>query len=174
MTRIMDISEKTEELIAELEQEARSTRRVLERVPESRLSWKPHPKSSTLGQLALHVAKLPAMISHVLSQDSLEAPDFRQEEARSVSQLTAALDESIAGARGFFSELTPERANGVWRMMKGGREIMAAPRLALIRSLMLNHWYHHRGSLIVYLRLLDVPLPSVYGPTADENPFAGT
>ena len=62
----------------------------------------------------------------------------------------------------------------MWRMMKGSRELMAAPRIALVRSLMLNHWYHHRGSLIVYLRLLDVPLPSVYGPTADENPFVGT
>jgi uncharacterized damage-inducible protein DinB len=174
MSRTMDISEKAEALMAELEQEARPTRRVLERVPESKLSWRPHPKSSTLGQLALHVANLPGMISFVLSQDSLEAPDFRQEEAKSVAQLTTALDESVAAARRFFSALTPERADGMWRMMKGSRELMAAPRIALVRSLMLNHWYHHRGSLIVYLRLLDVPLPSVYGPTADENPFIGT
>jgi uncharacterized damage-inducible protein DinB len=120
------------------------------------------------------VAKLPATISYVLSQDSFEAPDFTQEEATSVTELTENLEESITAARRFLTELTPERADGVWRMTKDGREILAAPRLALVRSLMLNHWYHHRGSLIVYLRLLHVPLPSVYGPTADENPFTGT
>ena len=172
MTRTMDVSEKAEALIAELEQEARPTRRILERVPESKLSWRPHPKSYSLGQLALHVAELPGGIAHVLSQDSFQAPGFTQEEARSVAQLTAALDQSVVAARQFLSELTPERADAVWRLLRGDQEILAAPRLALVRSLMLNHWYHHRGSLIVYLRLLDVPLPSVYGPTADENPFS--
>jgi uncharacterized damage-inducible protein DinB len=172
MTRTVDSTEKAEALIAELDQEAQATRRVLERVPEMKLSWRPHPKSYSLGQLALHVADLPGAIAHVLSGDSFEAPKFQQQEARTAAELLTALDRSLAAARQFLSELTPERADGIWRLMLGGREILAAPRIAMVRSLMLNHWYHHRGSLIVYLRLLDVPVPAVYGPSADENPFS--
>lgn len=172
MTRTTtETSEIVEMLLAELEQEAQTTRRVLQRVPDGKLSWRPHPKSSTLGQLALHVAIIPSLGMHVLAPDVYEAPEFAQPEARSAAELLPVLDESVASGRRFLSELTPERAGGTWRMTKGGRELIAAPRLPMIRTLMFNHWYHHRGSLVVYLRLLDVPLPSVYGPTADENPF---
>jgi uncharacterized damage-inducible protein DinB len=158
-------------LLAELEQEAQSTRRVLQRVPENRLTWRPHPRSSSLGQLALHVAIIPSLGMHVLGPDALEAPEFVQPEPRTAAELLPTLEESLASARQFLSELTPDRAQGMWRLMSGGRELMAAPRLAMVRTLMFNHWYHHRGSLVVYLRLLDVPLPAVYGPSADENAF---
>lgn len=171
MTRTTEISEVTEMLLAELEQEAQTTRRVLQRVPDGKLSWRPHPRSSSLGQLALHVAIIPRLGPDVLAQDVFEAPEFVQPELRSVSELVPVLDQSVAAARQFLSELSPERAHATWRLMNGGRELVAVPRIAMIRSLMFNHWYHHRGSLVVYLRLLDVPLPSVYGPTADENPF---
>jgi uncharacterized damage-inducible protein DinB len=154
-----------------LAQEAQTTRRVLQRVPDDRLSWRPHPRSSSLGQLALHVATLPNLGEHVLGPDVFQAPEFVQPEARTAAELLPALDQSVASGRKFLTELTPERAEGTWRLVRGGRELIAAPRLPMIRSLMFNHWYHHRGSLMVYLRLLDVPLPSVYGPTADENPF---
>lgn len=173
MTRTDIVNERAEALVTELDQEARATRRVLERVPESKLSWRPHPKSWSLGQLALHVANLPGGIAHVLAGDSFEAPGLQQEEADSAAQLLAKHDTGVAAAREFLSELSPERADAVWRLLRGGREILARPRSAMIRTLMLNHWYHHRGQLIVYLRLLDVPVPSVYGPTADENPFSG-
>ncbi len=171
MTRTAETWEVTQMLLGELEQEAQATRRVLQRVPEDKLSWRPHPKSSTLGQLALHLAMIPSLGSRVLAPDVYEAPEFAQPEPHTTAELLTTLEESIASARQFLSELTPERAEGTWRLTRGGRELMAVPRLAMIRTLMFNHLYHHRGSLVVYLRLLDVPLPPVYGPTADEKPF---
>ena len=101
----------------------------------------------------------------------LRRPELVQPEPRTAAELLPTLEQSLASARQFLSELTPERAEGMWRLMRGGRELMAAPRIAMVRTLMFNHWYHHRGSLVVYLRLLDVPLPAVYGPSADEKPF---
>ena len=158
-------------LLAELEQEAQATRRVLQRVPEDKLSWRPHPKSSSLGQLALHVAIIPSLGMRVLATDVFEAPEAVQPEPRTAAELLTTLEESLVLARQFLSELTPERAEGTWRLVRGGRELMAVPRMPMIRTLMFNHLYHHRGSLVVYLRLLEVPLPPVYGPTADEKLF---
>ena len=171
MTRTTEAWEIPQMLLGELEQEAQATRRVLQRVPEDKLTWRPHPKSSSLGQLALHVAIIPSLGMHVLGPDVLEAPEFVQPEARTAAELLLTLEESLVSARQFLSELTPERAEGMWRLVNGGRELMAAPRMAMVRTLMFNHWYHHRGSLVVYLRLLDVPLPAVYGPSADEKGF---
>lgn len=171
MNRTMESIDIRDLLLTELEQEAQTTRRVLQRVPEAKLSWRPHPKSSSLGQLALHVAIIPGLGLRVLQPDVFEAPEFFQPEPRSAAELLPALDESVASARQFLSELTPDRAEATWRLTRGGRELLAVPRLQMIRSLMFNHWYHHRGSLIVYLRLLDVSLPPVYGPTADEQAF---
>ena len=171
MTRTAETWEITQMLLGELEQEAQATRRVLQRVPEDKLSWRPHAKSSTLGQLALHIAMIPSLGTRVLAPDVHEAPEFAQPEPHTTAELLATLEESIASALQFLSELTPERAEATWRLTRGGREVMAVQRLAMIRTLMFNHWYHHRGSLVVYLRLLDVPLPPVYGPTADEKPF---
>ena len=119
----------------------------------------------------MHVAIIPSLGTRVLAPDVFEAPEFAQPEARTAAELLDTLEESLASARQFLSELTPERAEGMWRLVRGGRELIAAPRLPMIRTLMFNHWYHHRGSLVVYLRLLDVPLPPVYGPTADEKTF---
>ena len=171
MTRTTETWEVPQMLLAELEQEAQTTRRVLQRVPEDKLKWRPHPRSFSLGQLALHVAIIPRLGEILLAADRVEPPEFVQPEARSAAELLTTLDESLASGRRFLSELTPERAEGTWRLVGGGRDLVAAPRMTMIRSLMFNHWYHHRGSLVVYLRLLDVPLPDVYGPTADENPF---
>jgi len=158
-------------LLGELEQEAQTTRRVLQRVPDDKLSWRPHPKSSSLGQLALHIAIIPSLGMHVLGPDVIEAPEMAQPEPRTAAELLPTLEESLALARQFLSDLTPERAQAMWRLVRGNRELMAAPRITMVRTLMFNHWYHHRGSLVVYLRLLDVPLPSVYGPSADEKTF---
>jgi uncharacterized damage-inducible protein DinB len=158
-------------LLAELEQESQTTRRVLERVPQPHLSWKPHPKSLSLGQLALHVATVPGNVAEVLVPDSMEAPQFIHPEAASAAELVPALEASVARARQHLGGLSDAAMAATWRVMKGDRELMAMPRAAFARAIMLNHWYHHRGQLLVYLRLLDVPVPSVYGPTADENPF---
>ena len=158
--------------IAELEQEAQTTRRVLERVPEDRLSWRPHPKSMSLGQLALHIATTPGGVARVAALDAAERPEFDRPEAKSKQEILEALERSLADAMAFLRGLDDARATGTWSMTSGGKPIFSLPRIGVVRTIMLNHWYHHRGEMQVYLRLLDVPVPSVYGPTADENPFA--
>ena len=159
-------------LLAELEQESVTTRRVLERVPQPHLSWKPHPKSMSLGQLALHIATVPGNVAELPASDTAEPPAFVQREAATVAELGPALTASVAKARHHLGGFDDARMGATWRLMSGGHEILAMPRVALVRAIMLNHWYHHRGQMLVYLRLLDLPVPSVYGPTADENPFA--
>jgi uncharacterized damage-inducible protein DinB len=160
-------------LLAELEQEAETTRRVLERIPQAHLSWKPHPKSMSLGQLALHVATVPGNVAELAAQDTIpEPPKFVQPEAATTAELVPSLTESVAKARRALGGFDDLRMGATWRLQSGGRDIMVMPRVALVRAIMLNHWYHHRGQLLVYLRLLDQSVPSVYGPTADENPFA--
>jgi uncharacterized damage-inducible protein DinB len=158
-------------LLAELEQESHTTRRVLERVPQAHLSWKPHPKSMSLGQLALHVATVPGNVAELLVPDSMEAPQFVHPEAASAAELVPALEATVVKARQHLGGLSDAAMGATWRVMKGDRELMAMPRAAFARAIMLNHWYHHRGQLLVYLRLLNLPVPSVYGPTADEDPF---
>jgi uncharacterized damage-inducible protein DinB len=161
-----------EGLLAELEQEAGTTRRVLERIPQAHLAWKPHPKSMSLGQLALHVATVPGSVAELAAVDTIpEPPSFVQPEAATAAELVPALTESIARAKRALGGFDDARMGAMWRLQSGGRDIMAMPRIAFVRAIMLNHWYHHRGQLLVYLRLLDQPVPSVYGPTADENPF---
>jgi uncharacterized damage-inducible protein DinB len=160
-------------LLAEMDQETQSTLRVLERVPQHKLSWKPHPKSMSLGQLALHVATIPALVAELAAKDVVsEPPAFVQPEAATSAELVPALQASTARARQLLEHLDDESLTATWRLMSNGRELLAMPRAAVLRAIMLNHWYHHRGQLLVYLRMHDVPLPSVYGPTADENPFA--
>lgn len=162
-----------EALLAELEQESITTRRVLERVPQTHLAWKPHPKSMSLGQLTLHIASLPGNIAELVSRDTAsDLPAFDHPEAGTTAELIPALTASVAKARHHLERLDDAAMAATFRIMSRGREIMAMPRLSFARAVMLNHWYHHRGQLLVYLRLLDVPVPSVYGPTADENPFA--
>jgi len=157
--------------IQELEEEAKTTRRVLERVPGDHLTWKPHAKSMSLGQLALHVASTPGGIAQMATQTAVQVPDFGQDEAKTTDQLFATLDEAVATAKSVLEGLDDAAMGETWKAMAGDREVMALPRVALLRSIMFNHWYHHRGQLSVYLRLLDVPVPSIYGPSADENPF---
>ena len=160
-------------LLAELEQEAATTRRVLERIPQNHLSWKPHPKSMSLGQLALHVAMVPGNVAELAAMDTIpEPPNFVQPEAATASELVPSLTESVAKARRVLGGFDDARMGAMWRLQSGGKDIMAMPRAAFVRAIMLNHWYHHRGQLLVYLRLLNQSVPSVYGPTADENPFA--
>jgi len=159
-------------LLQELELEAQATTRVLERVPEAHLDWRPHPKSYSLGQLALHVAQIPGAVATLGMQSRATPPPFVQERARRSADLVPALRESIGTAKSALAGASDATMLETWRLVDGDRELMAMPRLAFLRAIMLNHWYHHRGQLLVYLRQLDVPLPSVYGPTADENPFA--
>ena len=167
MPRIVD------SILMELDQEAATTKRVLERVPNDKLAWKPHEKSMSLGQLALHVATAPGDVAGMTTEDEVEVPDFGEAPTvSSTEELMAAYDKSISTAREILDGLDDEKAMATWKATKGGKELMAVPRIGVVRSIMLNHWYHHRGQLTVYLRLLNVPVPSIYGPSADENPWA--
>jgi uncharacterized damage-inducible protein DinB len=160
-------------LIMELEREAQTTRRVLERVPEDKLTWKPHTKSMTLGRLAQHVATIPGSISGMAKLDSYDVEKFTEPPAlESTAAILAAFDQSVAQAKTDLGATGDAAMMKNWSFNMGGKPIMTVPRIGVFRSILLNHLYHHRGQLTVYLRLLDVPVPSIYGPSADENPFA--
>jgi uncharacterized damage-inducible protein DinB len=145
---------------------------VLERVPDDRLSWRPHARARMLGELALHVAYVPGSVAEIAVQPRIQAPTFTFPSPNSAAELVPALDASVAKAKSLLSGMDDAALAATWRMMRGEREVFSMPRLTFLRSIMLNHWYHHRGQLTVYLRALDLPVPSIYGPSADENPFA--
>jgi uncharacterized damage-inducible protein DinB len=158
--------------LGELDREAATTRKVLDRLPGAKLAWKPHAKSMSLGQLALHIAQVPGVIAGFVSSSShaLTGP-ITQAEATSTSEIMSKFDESLAKAKEVLNGLDDATLMSTWSLTAGGKTLMSMPRIGVVRAIMLNHWYHHRGQLSVYLRLLDVPLPSIYGPSADENPF---
>ena len=159
-------------LITELEQEAITTRRLLERVPADKLNWRPHPKSRTLGQLAMHVATVPGAVSEIGMMKSFEFENAPGDaDPKSVKEILSAHDASIAQAKRNFVSLDDARAMEPWTGMMGGKPVFTAPRIGLMRMIALNHWYHHRGQLSAFVRELNVPVPSIYGPSADENPF---
>jgi uncharacterized damage-inducible protein DinB len=164
----------TDRLLNELHQEAAITRRVLERVPGDKLEWRPHPKSMSLGQLAMHVASIPGNLSGLVQVDEFDASqaNFTPPSPSSVEEILTAHDGSLRAAQDYLGGVDEQTARESWRLTFKGKEVFTAPRGGVIRSLMLNHWYHHRGQLSVYLRLLDIPVPVIYGRSADENPFA--
>lgn len=159
-------------ILQELAQEAVATRRALERVPAGRIDWRPHPRARTLGELAAHVATLPGNIAEMATSDTFDVSAVAQPRAMTAAELPAVLDDSLAIARAALAPLGDERLVEMWSMVASGKVLVSMPRAALLRTIMLNHWYHHRGQLTVYLRQLDVAVPSIYGPSADENPFA--
>jgi uncharacterized damage-inducible protein DinB len=160
-------------MLQELEQEARTTRRVLERIPDDQLGWRPHAKARTLGELAMHVAIVPGALAQLISSPSpAQIGNFTDPVPKNTAELITAHDESIAKAKQALAAMDDDAITATWRLMRGERELLAVSRMAMLRSVMLNHWYHHRGQLTVYLKELDVPIPSIYGPSADENPFA--
>ena len=158
----------TDSLIAELEAEAETTRRVFERVPEDKLSWAPHPKSMSLGQLALHIAGLPRGIVELISELTVEAPVVPLPEATSIDEVVSTLNDGVDAATSKLSAWGDPGLMEEWTMTRQGEAVLRLTRAEMVRTIMLNQLYHHRGQLTVYLRLLDVPLPPVYGPTADE------
>ena len=158
-------------ILMEIDQEAQTTKRVLDRIPEDKFAWKPHPKSFSLGQLALHIASLPGSVTAAAVPDSMEAPNFSQPEPKSRQEVLDTFSQSLNNAKNTINKMDDAKLNSTWSLTKNGRTIMSIPRIAFIRSIMMNHLYHHRGQLSVYLRMLEVPVPSIYGPSADENPF---
>jgi uncharacterized damage-inducible protein DinB len=160
-------------LISELEQEVPATRRLLERVPEDKFGWKPHEKSMSLGQLAYHVASVPGNIANLLLLDGLDASQitFERPSAHSRDELMKLLDDGIASAKKIMSGFSDTQATAPWKLSLKEQKVFTVPKIGVARTIMLNHWYHHRGQLTVYLRLLNVNLPVTYGRSADENPF---
>lgn len=158
-----------QELLAEFEMQAPLTRKFLERVPESKLTWKPHEKSMTLGQLAYHLATVPSGIAHFVGTNPAQAPEkFSFPQPASVAEILKSHDDGVATVRSALPKFDDRAMAETWQMMKGDVELMAMPRGAFLRNIMLNHWYQHRGQMCVYLRVLDIPVPSTWGPSADE------
>jgi len=161
-----------QDLLQELEQEARATRRVLERVPDDRLDWKPHEKSMTIGELAMHVANLPGAIAEVSTRDFDVKTVIPRPSATSTAELLVVLEDSLKRAKTLLVAMADAGLASPWRMVNGDQVIMSMTRGELLRSVMLNHWYHHRGQLTVYLRQTGALVPAVYGDSADEKAFA--
>jgi uncharacterized damage-inducible protein DinB len=159
-------------ILMELDQEAQTTKRVLDRIPEDKLAWKPHSKSYSLGQLGLHIASVPGNVAAIAAQDTVEAPNFTQPRPKDRQEILDTFSKSLADAKATLTKMDDARLMSTWSLTKDGKVLMSVPRIGFIRSVLMNHNYHHRGQLSVYLRMLDVPVPSIYGPSADENPFS--
>jgi uncharacterized damage-inducible protein DinB len=161
-------------MLNEFQRECATTRRVLDRVPADKLTWTPHVKSMTIGKLANHIASVPAGIAHIAQNDvhEIDPAAFAPPQPKDKKEILDAFEASAKTAEQFIEGLTEAQATATWRLTAKGHEVIAMPRVELIRNIMFNHLYHHRGQLSVYLRLLEVPVPSIYGPSADENPFA--
>jgi uncharacterized damage-inducible protein DinB len=159
-------------LIAEFEEQAPLTRRFLERLPEDKLTWKPHEKSLTAGQLALHIAQAPGLISRTIQQSSAQAPDFGRmmTQPATVQEILKAHDESVAAVREELAKFDDGAMQELWPVKRGEQELFAWPRAKFVREIMLSHLYQHRGQLSVYLRMMNVAVPSTWGPSADESP----
>ena len=161
-------------LLPEFDQEMASTRKVSERCPETKFGWRPHAKSWTMAELATHVANLPDWANLTLKKESLDyAPadgsqPYKREAARSSPELLADFDKNVASARAAIAETSDEGYAKLWTLLAGGQQVFSIPRIAVLRSFVFNHIIHHRGQLSVYLRLTDVPVPGMYGPSADE------
>lgn len=158
-------------LLAEFDHEMGTTRKLLDRIPDDRLSWKPHAKSMSLGGLATHLASLPHWAGTILNEPffDLASSPGNPAEKTSRADVLAHFDQTVRTARGMVAEKSDAEFFAPWALKRGGQEMFSMPRIAAFRSFVLSHSIHHRGQLSVYLRLNDVPVPAIYGPTADEG-----
>jgi len=163
-----------ESLLAEFEAQAPVTRKFLERLPEDKLTWKPHEKSMSAGQLAHHLASVPGAIIRFVQNNPAQAPEFgkadRFPQPASRQEILKTYDESIAAVRSLLPRIEDSAMKETWRMLAGSREVLAQPREEFLRDVMFSHWYQHRGQFSVYLRMLNVAVPASWGPSADEPP----
>ncbi|MEP6570376.1 MAG: DinB family protein [Acidobacteriota bacterium] len=166
----------SESLLPEFDNEMANTRKTLERVPDGKSDWKPHEKSMALGGLATHLSNIPTWVGYTIGQDSLDlmpggTPLPPTEMAKSNAELVATFDANVAKARAAIAGASDAELFKPWSLLTNGNTIMTLPKVAVLRSFVMNHLIHHRAQLGVYLRLNDIPVPSIYGPSADENPF---
>jgi uncharacterized damage-inducible protein DinB len=158
-------------MLAEFEAQAPVTRRFLERLPEDKLTWKPHEKSMTAGQLALHIALVPGRLLPFVQNNPAQAPEFgKYPQPASRAEILKAHDESVTAMRTLLPKFGDAAMNETWRMMAGEREVFAQPRKKFLHDIMFSHVYQHRGQFSVYLRMLNVAVPASWGPSADELP----
>jgi uncharacterized damage-inducible protein DinB len=155
-------------LLAEFEIQAPVTRRFLERLPDDKLTWKPHEKSMTAGQLAYHLASVPGGIVRFVQTSPAQAGGFNFPQPATREEVLKTLDDSIATVRDQLPEIDDVAMKETWRLFHEGQEVLAVPRGQFLRDVMLNHWYQHRGQFSVYLRILNIPVPASWGPSADE------
>ena len=160
--------------LPEFDAEFANTRKTIERVPDDKLAWKPHSKSFSMGELAIHLAEAPAWGTAVLSQDSFDvAPPggaaYERPKLGSRKEILDMFDKNLSQTRAVLAGISDEQFLKPWSLLKGGQTMMTMPRLAVFRSFVMNHNVHHRAQLGVYLRLNDLPVPSIYGPSADEG-----
>lgn len=158
----------SETLLPEFDQEIANTRKILDCVPEDKFAWKPHAKSMTLGRLASHVAEMPQWSLHTITEEKLElTPDMKPFNAATKAELIETLDRNAAAARGAIAGASDEHLAKTWTLIYGGQPVFSMPRAVVLRSMVMSHMIHHRGQLSVYLRLNDVAIPGMYGPSAD-------
>jgi uncharacterized damage-inducible protein DinB len=163
-------------LLGEFDQEFGNTRRVLERIPEGKFDWKPHAKSMSLGRLATHLAELALWCTQTFKRTELDlappgAPPYQPPTFSTRAEVLQAFDENVRAARAALAAASDPDFMVPWSLKRGGAILFTLPRIAVYRSFVMNHMIHHRGQLGVYLRLNDVPVPPLYGPTADERPM---
>ena len=160
----------SDSLLGEFDNEMAATRKTLERVPEDKFGWKPHAKSFSFQELASHLANIPAWVDSMLGQDSYTVPeDFKTPQASSTAELVKFFDENVAAARKALASTTDQAFNAPWTLKSRDQEYFTLPRIAVYRSFIISHSIHHRAQLGVYLRLNDIAVPAVYGPSADEQ-----
>lgn len=163
-----------EALLPEFDHEMGTTRKLLERVPLPRQDWKPHPKSMTLGTLVSHLVSLPNWVSAIIERDTFdlaEPSDLGGQPFGSIPELLRAFDHNVVAARAQVASRTDAELLAPWTLRRAGQELFTVPKVSVFKMFLLNHLIHHRGQLSVYLRLLDVPIPSIYGPSADDDTF---
>lgn len=158
-------------LLLDFDHEVASTRRILERIPENNPQWTPHEKSMPIGRLAVHTARLPEFCTMIMKKTelNLDAEKFPSFEFQSAAHLISELERTAAEARASVSCASDEELGHHWKLIFHGQVVIDAPRMVLFRTMFLNHLVHHRGQLTVYLRLLNIPVPGLYGPSADEK-----
>lgn len=169
----------SEGLLPEFDAEMKNTRKTIERVPEEKFGWKPHAKSGTMGWLASHLARLPSWAIMTIEEDSLDiapagGPTLQAPSLESRQAILAEFDKNVAAAREAIAGASDEHLRKTWTLFKGGEKLFGLPRIACLRGFVLNHVIHHRAQMGVYLRLNDIPVPAIYGPSADENPWENT
>jgi uncharacterized damage-inducible protein DinB len=163
-------------LLPEFDQEMANTRKVLDRIPEDKLDWKAHPKSNTIGWVSKHLADLPSWATETMKSESLDVapaagPPFKLPEAKTKQAILELFDKNIAAARSAMSAASDADFMKPWTLLKTGQKLFTMPRIGVVRSMVINHMIHHRAILCVYLRLNNVPVPALYGPSGDEGTF---